>query len=57
MKMTSPGDQGVKMECRAIPFEPGFRYTATVDVKVIWPDGATQAFTDVPTRQWVTVER
>jgi hypothetical protein len=33
VKMTSPGDQGVKMECRAIPFEPGFRYTATVDVK------------------------
>ena len=33
VKMNSPGDQGVKMECRAFPFEPGFRYTATVDVK------------------------
>jgi hypothetical protein len=33
VKMNSPGDQGVKIECRAFPFEPGFRYTATLDVK------------------------
>ncbi len=33
VKMNSPGDQGVKIECVAIPFEPGFRYTATLDVK------------------------
>lgn len=31
--MNSPGDQGVKIETRAIPFEPGHRYTATLDVK------------------------
>ncbi len=33
VKMDSPGDQGVKMECRAFPIEPGFRYTCTLDVK------------------------
>lgn len=33
VKMNSPGDQGVKMETRAIPFEPGNRYTCTLDVK------------------------
>ncbi|MEO6788063.1 MAG: hypothetical protein ABI318_18205, partial [Chthoniobacteraceae bacterium] len=33
VKMDSPGDQGVKIECRAFPFEPGFRYTCTLDVK------------------------
>ncbi len=33
VKMNSPGSQGVKMECRAFPFEPGFRYTCTLDVK------------------------
>ena len=31
--MNSPGDQGVKIETVAIPFELGFRYTATLDVK------------------------
>ncbi|MEO6739422.1 MAG: hypothetical protein ABIP20_04165 [Chthoniobacteraceae bacterium] len=33
VKMDSPGTQGVKIECRAFPFEPGFRYTCTLDVK------------------------
>ena len=33
VKMDSPGDAGVKMECRAFPMEPGFRYTCTLDVK------------------------
>ena len=33
VKMDSPGDQGVKIECRAFPFEPGFRYICTLDVK------------------------
>jgi hypothetical protein len=33
VKMDSPGDQGVKMECVAFPYEPGFRYTCTLDVK------------------------
>jgi hypothetical protein len=27
------GDAGVKMECRAFPLEPGFKYTATFDIK------------------------
>lgn len=27
------GDAGVKMECRAFPLEPGFKYVATVDIK------------------------
>jgi len=31
--MKSPGDAGVKMECLPIPFEPGFRYEAQLDVK------------------------
>jgi hypothetical protein len=29
----SAGDAGVKMECRAFPLEPGFKYVATVDIK------------------------
>ncbi len=29
----SAGDAGVKMECRAFPLEPGFRYTCTLDIK------------------------
>ena len=33
VKMDSPGETGVKMESRAFPFEPGFRYTGTIDVK------------------------
>jgi hypothetical protein len=33
VKMNSPGDQGVKMETVAFPYEPGFRYTCTLDVK------------------------
>lgn len=31
--LDSPGDQGAKMECIPIPFEPGFRYTAEFEVK------------------------
>jgi hypothetical protein len=31
--MKSPGDAGVKLECIPIPFEPGYRYEATFDVK------------------------
>ena len=27
------GDAGVKMECRAFPLEPGFKYVATLDLK------------------------
>jgi hypothetical protein len=27
------GDAGVKMECRAFPLEPGFKYVATLDIK------------------------
>lgn len=27
------GDAGVKMECRAFPLEPGFKYVATLDMK------------------------
>src|SRR4051812_39819485 len=33
VKLTSPGDAGVKMECRAFPLEPGFRYVCNLDVK------------------------
>ena len=29
----SAGDAGVKMECRAFPLEPGFKYTCTLDIK------------------------
>lgn len=29
----SAGDAGVKMECRAFPLEPGFKYVATLDMK------------------------
>lgn len=29
----SVGDAGVKMECRAFPLEPGFKYVATLDIK------------------------
>ena len=29
----SAGDGGVKMECRAFPIEPGYKYTCTLDVK------------------------
>ena len=33
VKMDSPGEEGVKMECRAFPLEPGFRYVCNLDVK------------------------
>jgi hypothetical protein len=33
VKLTSPGDAGVKMESRAFPLEPGFRYVCNLDVK------------------------
>jgi hypothetical protein len=33
VKFGSAGDAGVKMECRAFPLEPGFRYVATLDIK------------------------
>ena len=29
----SAGDAGVKMECRAFPLEPGFKYVCTLDMK------------------------
>ena len=29
----SNGDAGVKMECRAFPIEPGFKYVCTLDIK------------------------
>jgi hypothetical protein len=29
----SAGDAGVKMECRAFPIEPGFKYTCNLDIK------------------------
>ena len=29
----SAGDAGVKMECRAFPLEPGFKYTCTLNIK------------------------
>jgi len=33
VKFDSNGDAGVKMECRAFPIEPGFKYVCTLDIK------------------------
>ena len=33
VKFDANGDDGVKMECRAFPLEPGFKYVANLDVK------------------------
>ena len=33
VKIVPAGDPGAKMECIPIPLEPGYRYTATLDVK------------------------
>lgn len=33
VKFDANGDAGVKMECRAFPLEPGFKYVANLDVK------------------------
>ena len=33
VKMDSPGEEGVKMECRAFALEPGFRYVCNLEVK------------------------
>ncbi len=33
VKFDNNGDDGVKMECRAFPIEPGFKYICTMDVK------------------------
>lgn len=33
VKLTSAGDQGTKMECKPIPFEPGYRFVCKLDVK------------------------
>jgi len=32
-KFGSAGDAGVKMECRAFPLEPGFKYVCNLDIK------------------------
>jgi hypothetical protein len=33
VKFDSAGDAGVKMECRAFPLEPGFKYVCNLDIK------------------------
>ena len=33
VKFDSAGDAGVKMECRAFPIEPGFKYVCNLDIK------------------------
>lgn len=33
VNFTSAGDGGVKMESRAFPLEPGFKYVSTIDIK------------------------
>lgn len=33
VKFDSNGDAGVKMECRALPLEPGFKYVCSLDIK------------------------
>ena len=33
VKFGSAGDAGVKMECRAFPLEPGFKYVCNLDIK------------------------
>jgi hypothetical protein len=33
VKFGSAGEAGVKMECRAFPLEPGFKYVAALDMK------------------------
>ncbi len=33
VKFDSNGDAGVKMECRALPLEPGFKYICNLDIK------------------------
>ena len=33
VKFDANGDAGVKMECRAFPLDPGFKYVANLDIK------------------------
>ena len=43
VKFGSAGDAGVKMECRAFPLEPGFKYVCNLDIK---GGGAHSFYTD-----------